>query len=176
MPTQAITLQQLPQLFERFGARIEVAAIRGLRSAAARMLPILERATALAPPASPRGRPGAVNTGNYRMQWKAQAKGAGLQGGAGVLVSNSAPYAGVIEYGRRPGRMPPREPIARWAQRKLGLPYKDAKGIAFVIARRIGREGLLPRRVLTSEQTMAALMDALEGEVLHELIEELRNP
>lgn len=150
--------------------------MRGARSAASQMLPILERATAMAPPASPRGRPGAVNTGNYRQSWKAVAERSSLYGGIGVLVSNTAPYAGVIEYGRRPGKMPPKEPIARWAQRKLGLPYKEAKGLAFVIARRIGREGLLPRRVLTSEQTMTLLMEALERDVLHEIIQELRTP
>jgi hypothetical protein len=52
-------------------------------------------------------------------------------------------YAPVMEFGRRPGaRMPPIDPIQRWVRRKLGLRSSEARGVAFVIARSIGRRGI----------------------------------
>jgi hypothetical protein len=45
-------------------------------------------------------------------------------------------YGGAVEFGRRPGKMPPVEPLERWAAIKLGTP-----GIGFVIARKIARQG-----------------------------------
>lgn len=177
MATTVITcaIADLPKIFQKLGERTRPALLRGAKSAAAQMLPLMVRATDNAPPASPRGSKGAVNTAAYRQRWKTLAT-TGPGGSLGVLVSNDSPYAGVIEYGRRPGaRRPPVEPIARWAQRKLGLPYKNARSMAFVIARRIGQRGLLPRRVLTSEQTTRLLLEALERDVLHELLAELRS-
>lgn len=45
-------------------------------------------------------------------------------------------YGAVVEFGRRPGSMPPVEPIERWASIKLGAP-----GAGFVIARKIKQQG-----------------------------------
>ena len=47
----------------------------------------------------------------------------------------------VMEEGRKPGTMPPVEPLERWARRKLGV-----RGLGFVIARSIARKGIAPRR------------------------------
>lgn len=59
-----------------------------------------------------------------------------------VLV-NSAPHAVYVENGRRPGApMPPHDPIAGWARRKLGI--TDA-GRVFLIRRAIGRRGIRPK-------------------------------
>lgn len=38
-----------------------------------------------------------------------------------MIVSSTALYAEFVERGRRPGRMPPFEPIRLWVQRKLGV-------------------------------------------------------
>lgn len=175
MATITVDLPNAGKLFRRLGDQLKPTLLLGARSAAAQMLPIMVKQTQNAPPASPRGSRGAFNTGDYRRRWKATAQIGGTEGNPGVLVSNSAPYAGVIEYGRRPGsRPPPREPIARWAQRKLGLPYAEARGLSWVIAQRIAKRGLMPRRVLTSDQTEKLLVEALERDVLHELIAAVR--
>jgi hypothetical protein len=61
-------------------------------------------------------------------------------------------YGEYVQSGRRPGaRMPPIEPIKKWARIK-GLPqFRDKKGKfisnearAFIIARAIGRDGFRP--------------------------------
>lgn len=177
MATIAVPLTGAGDLFRRLGSRIPAVINRGLLSASRQALPILVRQTDTAAPASARGSRGAVNTGAYRAAWKAEPKQGLLSMRYGLLVSNRMPYSGVIEYGRRRGaKAPPTEPIARWAQRKLGLPYPKAKGIAFVIARKIGERGLQPRRVLTSRTTLDLLGDAMKRDLLHELIRALETP
>lgn len=52
------------------------------------------------------------------------------------LVAVGERYGSVVEFGRRPGKMPPVAPIERWASIKLGSP-----GAGFVIARKIGQRG-----------------------------------
>lgn len=49
-------------------------------------------------------------------------------------------YGGAVEFGRRPGKMPPVAAIERWAAIKLGAP-----GAGFVIARKIGMKGTKPQ-------------------------------
>lgn len=177
MATIAVPLAGAGDLFRKLGSRVPDVINRGLLSASRQALPILVRQTDLAVPASANGSRGAVNTGAYRQAWKAEPKQGFLSFRYGLLVSNRMPYSGVIEYGRRRGaRPPPTEAIARWAQRKLGLPYKKARGIAFVIAKKIGKRGLQPRRVLTSRTTLDLLKDALQRDMLHELIRALGSP
>lgn len=165
----SVSLDKAPNIFTRMAAQMPEAIRLGLLSASARMVPIMVRATDEARPASPRGTRGAVNTGAFRQRWKATVETRGTS--QGVLVANDAPYAGVIEYGRRPGaKQPPSEPLARYAQRKLGLPYAQAKSVGFLMARAIKQRGLKPRYVLTSTGTKVQLYKALYGEVLHEVI------
>lgn len=52
-------------------------------------------------------------------------------------------YGGAVEFGRRPGKPPPYKALERWAQLKLGQ-----KGLGFVIARKIGKEGTKPKPFL----------------------------
>jgi len=47
----------------------------------------------------------------------------------------------VLASGRKPGKFPPIEPIRKWVISKLGVSEDDADGVAFVIARKIAREG-----------------------------------
>ena len=66
------------------------------------------------------------------------AYGQGLQ----AIIGTPIEYGDVVEMGRRPDKTkPPVEPIALWAIRKLGVSPEEAKGIGFVIARKIGKEG-----------------------------------
>lgn len=77
------------------------------------------------------GSPPIVNTGelargiDYRMTGRLSAR-----------VGADATYSPFVEYGRKPGRMPPVAPIERWAETKLG-----ASGLGFIIARKIARRG-----------------------------------
>lgn len=55
-------------------------------------------------------------------------------------VSSSMFYAPIQEEGRKPGKRPPADALLLWVQRKLGAP-DNAESVAFLIARKIGREG-----------------------------------
>lgn len=50
-------------------------------------------------------------------------------------------YGRPVEDGRAPGKMPPVEAIEIWVIRKLGIAPPESRGVAFVIARSIGRSG-----------------------------------
>lgn len=52
------------------------------------------------------------------------------------IVSTDQVYAKSIEYGRKPGKRPPSDPIEKWARLKLGK-----SGMGFVIAKKIGQRG-----------------------------------
>lgn len=85
--------------------------------------------------------------------------GAGLNGGTVVgLIGSPLPYVRVIEEGRRPGqRPPPVGALELWVRRKIkktgprggrkSLSVAEARGLAFVIARAIGRRGTKPVRM-----------------------------
>ena len=51
-------------------------------------------------------------------------------------------YGAVQEFGRRPGqKAPPSKALEGWVRRKLKPKPREVKGLAFVIARSIGRKG-----------------------------------
>lgn len=56
-------------------------------------------------------------------------------------IGTTCGYGLYVEFGRPPGNWPPPNVIERWAIRKLGVSPKDAKGVAFLISRKIGKEG-----------------------------------
>ncbi len=62
-------------------------------------------------------------------------------------VTADAPYAGIIERGARPHPVSKdgRDLIARWAKKKFSVTDSEAKGIAFLVARKIAREPTKPR-------------------------------
>lgn len=76
-----------------------------------------------------------VDQGELRNSITHQTSSRGLSGRAGTNKVHGPP----TEFGRRPGVMPPVEPIRRWAKRK-GID-EDA---AFPIALKIAREGTPP--------------------------------
>lgn len=75
----------------------------------------------------------AVDQGLYKLAWSARRVP------KGAAVDNTAPYAAVLEYGRRPGRPgPPLQPIIAWVNRKMRGDikgqYRVAKAIAMGLA------------------------------------------
>lgn len=50
-------------------------------------------------------------------------------------------YAEWVEKGRRPGRMPPEQPIAYWVQRVLRLTGPEGKRVTYLVRRKIARQG-----------------------------------
>jgi hypothetical protein len=61
-----------------------------------------------------------------------------------VGSSPITPYAPVIEYGRKPGTMPPVDAIKLWVVRKLGISGKEADSAAWGIAKNIAKRGFSP--------------------------------
>lgn len=56
------------------------------------------------------------------------------------VVGTSAAYAVPVELGTKP-HFPPITPLIDWVIAKLGVPEKEAKGVAFLVARKIARRG-----------------------------------
>ncbi len=71
-------------------------------------------------------------------------------------------YILTLETGRKPGKMPPTEPIKQWIeQRGIQPPDISQDSLAFLIARKIGREGSL---VYRQGGNSGVLMDVLKNE------------
>jgi len=79
-------------------------------------------------------------TGDLKRGW--DISGTSLQSGELVcLVSNSADNALNRLEGRKSGRQPPSSALEKWVAFKLKLSGKELKSVAFLIARKIGKEG-----------------------------------
>ena len=81
-----------------------------------------------------------VDRGVYKNSWEAARMSNGAEFG------NTAPYAAVIEYGRRPGaKAPPYAAILDWVRSKLvgngEIEEWEAEGVAKAIQISIGRKG-----------------------------------
>jgi len=92
---------------------------------------------------------GLVHMGLFKASWKADRRPDGAE------IRNDAPYAGVIEHGRRPGRPgPPLAPILEWVQRKLvangEVKPEDAEDVARAIREKIHRKGSPAHLILAS--------------------------
>lgn len=108
---------------------------------------------------------GIIDTGRYYRGWAVRRIPAGFS------LYNRAPYADVIEFGRRPGaKPPPSKALIGWVMRNIGggvtkettkggvfstrvtkiKRTADSKvaGIAYVIARAIGRRGIKGKLVM----------------------------
>lgn len=53
-------------------------------------------------------------------------------------------YGRVVRHGRRPGTFPPSSALVPWVMAKLGIPEARARGVAFLVARKIYRRGIPP--------------------------------
>jgi hypothetical protein len=91
---------------------------------------------------------GITDTGALKNSWRAEK----LPGG-GATVYSDCPYAGIVELGARPHPVSQagQDAIASWAIRKLGVSDKEAKSVAFLICRKIAREGQAPRYLVQNQ-------------------------
>jgi hypothetical protein len=161
MATITVPFNKLGGLFRKYGTAQRAETSAGLLEVAKRAQVIITSATRYAPPASANGGIGAVNYELYLRAWS--VKRALLNGNRGVLVANTKPYAPNVEYGRKAGaKAPPLKAITRWAQKKLSLPYDEAKKAAWPIRSAIARRGLRPRGVLQGPSTTKDFLDAME--------------
>ena len=89
-------------------------------------------------------------SGNLRGSIFTEIRGEG-RGALRGVVGSRVPYAGYVEFGRRPGgAMPPwREgsPLYRWVVRNLESRDGDFESAAFLVARAIARRGIPGRRM-----------------------------
>jgi hypothetical protein len=88
------------------------------------------------------------------------------------LVGSALPYAPFANYGRKPGKRPPIEPIVRWlALKPVDTGGKDIRSVAFAIATAIGKRGVKPKFFF--EKAIETATPRIEGIVTDELNREI---
>ena len=80
---------------------------------------------------------------------KVERSGPNIIGRVGSNIKKPYPYPLVIEYGRKAGKMPPPKALERWVHLVLKVPTDKAKGVAFLVARAIGKRGIKGKFLLT---------------------------
>lgn len=126
-----IDLKDAGAYFERLGEAQRQAAIRGLRSAAARGVQIVQ--SEIIPSKTPQP----VDRGVYRAGWRWTP----VPGGA--VVENAEPHAAFVEYGVRASNVRVGRAmlaaLQEWARRHG---FEDPLGAAWAIARAMQRRGI----------------------------------
>ena len=87
-------------------------------------------------------------------------------------------YWKYVEYGRKPGKMPPINSIVDWIKIKPIIPepingkIPDTKQLAFMIARKIGREGIEGKHVINKTvytNEMESIINDIKKEIMNQL-------
>lgn len=127
--------EELGNRLDRFAAAQRIIVNNGLRRIGGQGVPILKGHTPI----------GA--TSNLRNKTVFQIREMGmeqmLQFRQGAR-SRDFFYGRAVRGGRRPGRMPPVEALIPWVRAKLHVSEARVRGVAFVVARAIGRRGTKP--------------------------------
>ncbi len=147
MSTVRCDIEDLGKTLEALAKKAKPAVSSALTSAALLLrVAVTQRAMTTK---SDRGFAG-FNTGYYARAWKTQkVVDSGDLADSYIRIFNQAPYAGVIEYGRREGKMPPSSALVPWVRRKLGVSAKKAPGVAFAVAKKIGARTIAGRHIIT---------------------------
>lgn len=99
-----------------------------------------------------------------------------------VVTLNLEHYWKYVEYGRRPGKMPPIDNIEEWIRVKPVIPdasngkVPTSRQLAYLIARKIGREGIQGRRPLEAtvySNEFESIIDAIKEEITRQLSQTL---
>ena len=89
---------------------------------------------------------GSVVTGNLRASGKVQkVDDKTLDVGFFSSDVKDKGYARYVEYGRKPGKMPPPDILEAWAYKKFRLSHKEARSMAWALARSIAKKGTKAR-------------------------------
>lgn len=89
---------------------------------------------------------GSVVTGNLRASGKVQkVNDKTLDVGFFSSDARDKGYASYVEHGRKPGKMPPPDILEAWAYKKFRLSHKDARSMAWAMARSIAKKGTKAR-------------------------------
>jgi len=64
------------------------------------------------------------------------------------MVATPAKYGEAVELGTRP-HFPPVAPLQYWVEKQMGLTGKEARSVAYLIARAISKRGTKPRKMFT---------------------------
>jgi hypothetical protein len=87
-------------------------------------------------------------------------------------------YWKYVEYGRKPGKMPPVDSIADWIKIKRIIPepingkIPDTKQLAFLIARKIGRDGVEGKHIMNKtihSNQMNSIINDIKKEIMNQL-------
>lgn len=161
-----LSIKEWKESHKKLAKRFWPAVERGARTGALRAIAYVRKASDYAAPASENGSPGVHDTGYYKRAWKYEV------GASRITIYNAAPYAGVIEDGRRAGsKAPPSDVLVTWVRRKLKVPKAEARSVAFVVARAIGKRGLKGRHVLADATD--AMADLIQKEIERAIDKEL---
>ena len=105
-----------------------------------------------------------------------------LNGDMVVISLQLEEYWKYVEYGRRPGKMPPIDNIKEWIKVKPIIPdartgkIPSAEQLAFLIARKIGREGIPARHPINKTvytDVTEQIIDAIKAEIITQLKQQL---
>lgn len=115
-------------------------------------------------------------TGGYKSSIFSKVEGSGpnIIGRVGSNIKKPFPYPLVVEHGRKPGKMPPPSALERWVHLVLKVPTDRAKGVAFLVARAIGKRGIKARPILTQafEKSHSKIIGFF-GKALDDIVKEI---
>jgi len=77
-------------------------------------------------------------------------------------------YIYFLDQGRRPGKFPPVATLVQWVRSKLGLEGTEAKQVAFLVGRKISREGT----DIFKDKSKGLQLDELIDDMIENLLEE----
>ena len=122
-------------------------------------------------PNIPRGATGGYKSSIYT---KIEGSGPNITGRVGSNIKSPFPYPLVVEYGRKAGKMPPPSALERWVHLVLKGPTDRAKGVAFLVARAIGKRGIKARPILTQafEKSQSKVIGFF-GKALDDIVKEI---
>ena len=100
--------------------------------------------------------------------------GANIVGKFGSTITTPYPYGDVMEFGRSAGKMPPPSALERWVHLVLKVPTKDAPGVAFLVARAIGKRGIkglffMKKGLEKSERIISGLFEKALTKIVEEI-------
>lgn len=166
MSTTTVEFNRLPAMLVMLANRAHAATGAALTSAAMRIRgEVVRRSQTLK---SDKGFPG-FNTGYFARGWKVDKVVESSVLDSYIRIFNSTPYAGVLEYGRRAGVRPPSNALIPWVRRKLRVDAKRAPGVAFAVARAIGKRAIAGRHYISDPAFQRNMSDMFRMEVVRVL-------